>query len=59
MERRLLKTSPFPFVSSEDETPIGRGCLIGLSSSSQSEEVYPELVEGLEANGFKGFCIWP
>jgi hypothetical protein len=33
----------FPFVSSEDETPIGRARLNGLSSS-------------LEANGLRGIC---
>ena len=42
---------PFPFVSSEDETLIRQARPPGLSSSSLSEEVYPEQVEGLEANG--------
>ena len=40
-----------PFVSSEVETPLCSAQLMGLSTSRQSREVYPEPVEGLEANG--------
>ena len=43
--------SPKPFVSSEDETPIGNAQPPGLSSSAQRAEVYPEPVDGLKANG--------
>ena len=41
-----MSKAPLPFVSSEDETPIVRARLMGLSSS-------------LEANGSVGFFIWP
>ena len=47
----------YPFVSSPVETPAGSAQPHGISTSSQSEEVYPEQIEGLDANGRNGFWI--
>ena len=34
-----MNNLPSPFVSSEDETPIGRACLMSLSSSLEANGV--------------------
>ena len=44
-------TNVKPFASSIVETPGGSAPTIGVSTSLQSEEVYPERVEGLDTNG--------
>ena len=41
-----MSKAPLPFVSSEDETPIGSAQPHGISTM-------------LDANGFRGQRIWP